>query len=249
MEQPSVLNEPRYAYLVEKQSIFIRAWKKLFSSYCKFVFFWYTPVTVHDRGKIPNTSYIMSCNHNSHMDVALLMAASGKGMNHFGMLAAKDYWFDNPNKKFFTKIIMNLIPISRKNDTAPKFSLEETLALCKAFMKRGNRCLIMFPEGTRGVPGVLGRFKIGTATFASNLGVPIVPAYIDGSSKAWPRGKIFMRPAKINIHLCDPIYPEDFGKSNGTFDFNEKGYKEFVNQISQELEKRIRNVKEELYDR
>ncbi len=247
MELSSVLDEPCYAYLVQNQSLFTRAWKRVFGSFCKFVFSWYTPVTVYNREKIPDTSFIMSCNHNSHMDVALLMAASGKGMNHFGMLAAKDYWFDDPSKKFFTQVIMNLIPIERRNGTDPTFPIENTLALCQAFMRRDNRCLIMFPEGTRGVPGKMAKFRKGTATFAIKLGVPIVPVYIDGSFKAWPKGKKFMRPAKINIHICDPIYPEDYESKNGSIDISGRENYGSVNQITEELEKRIRNVGEEIY--
>jgi 1-acyl-sn-glycerol-3-phosphate acyltransferase len=52
----------------------------------------------------------------------------------------------------------------------------------------------MFPEGTRGNPGEMRPFKTGGAIFAIKLNVPILPALVFGSHKAWPKGKIFMRP-------------------------------------------------------
>jgi 1-acyl-sn-glycerol-3-phosphate acyltransferase len=78
MDQASVLDNPKYTYLIKKQSAFFRVWKKLFYYYTKFVFLWYTPLKVYGRENIPNTSFIYSCNHNSHMDVALLAASVNK---------------------------------------------------------------------------------------------------------------------------------------------------------------------------
>ena len=116
MDQPSVLEDPKYSYLVNVHPLFFRLWKKLFDIYCRFVFLWYTPLKITGQNHLPDSSYIFSCNHNSHMDVAILSVASGRGFNDFGMLAAKDYWFDSWVKRFVVNIVMNLIPIDRKAD-------------------------------------------------------------------------------------------------------------------------------------
>ena len=92
-----VLQNPKYFYLLGEQSFFYKIWKSLFYYYSKLVFTFYAPITVHGRENIPNSSFIFSSNHNSHMDVALLSVASKKSFNYFGMLAAKDYWFDSSN--------------------------------------------------------------------------------------------------------------------------------------------------------
>ena len=69
------------------------------------------------------------------MDVALISAAAGKSFNYFGMLAAKDYWFDSTLKRVLTNFIMNLIPIARKKTSqADDFTFENTIELCRAFM-------------------------------------------------------------------------------------------------------------------
>ena len=126
MENINVLENPKYSYLVRKQPFFFRIWKKLFYWYSKFIFLWYTPLTVYGRENIPSTSFISSCNHNSHMDVALLVASVKKSFNHFGMLAAKDYWFDSWLKHLLMNVVMNLIPIDRKVNGARNFPIEDT---------------------------------------------------------------------------------------------------------------------------
>lgn len=232
MVDPSILMNSKYAHLVNKQPLFFRLCKKLFEFYCRVVFKLYNPLKVYGKKNLPKTSYIFSCNHNSHMDVALLSVSSGKGFNQFGMLAAKDYWFDSKLRQFFINIFMNLIPIDRKVNGVREFSIKDTLKLCDAFMNKGNNNIIMFPEGTRGNPGEIRPFKKGVASFSASLKVPIVPAFIKGSEKAWPRGKNFIRPCNIEVHILQPIYPDQF---------QEKDNNSLTDSITEELEKRIRD--------
>ena len=175
------------------------------------------------------------------MDVALISAAAGKSFNYFGMLAAKDYWFDSTLKRVLTNFIMNLIPIARKKTSqADDFTFENTIELCRAFMNLGNRNLVMFPEGSRGLPGEMKPFRKGAARFSVNLNVPIVPIIIKGSGKSWPKGKIFMRPAFIKVDILEPLYPKTFLVEGKDSNF------ESINKLTAELENRIRNKKGEL---
>jgi len=47
--------------------------------------------------------------------------------------------------------------------------------------------LLIFPEGTRGAEGVLRPAKAGAGMLAVKSGAPVVPVYISGSGRAWPR--------------------------------------------------------------
>lgn len=181
------------------------------------------------------------------MDVALLAASVKKNFNHFGMLAAKDYWFDNWLKRILVNVVMNLIPIDRKVNDSQTFSLEDTLALCNAFMAYNNRNLIMFPEGTRGEPGEMRHFRNGTAMFSLQLNVPILPALIVGSHNAWPKDKIFMRPTPIEVHILEPIYPSEFMESKNRKQSNEDVLKNSAQKMTIELESRIREKGEKIY--
>ena len=237
----SVLEDPKYSYLIGRQPIFFRFWKKLFYYYCNTVFSIYTPVKVNGRKNLPLESAIFCSNHNSHMDVALISSAAGKSFNHFGMLAAIDYWFDSKIKKMLTNFVMNLKPIARKSsnkDTSIAF--QDTISLCRSFMNYGNRNIVIFPEGSRGEPDQIRSFRNGAARFSVALNKPIVPIFINGSARAWPKGKIFMRPCKITINILEPIYPNDYISEDKGNDLVTKGITRHLEKVI--LDERERHV-------
>ena len=234
----SILEDPKYSYLIGKQSIFFRFWKKIFYYYCNTVFSLYTPVKINGRENLPLGSAIFCSNHNSHMDVALISSAVGKSFNHFGMLAAIDYWFDSKIKKILTNFVMNLIPIARKTSAKDNsISFQDTIALCKSFMDYGNRNIVIFPEGSRGEPDQIKPFRNGAARFSLALNKPIVPVFIHGSFRAWPRGKVFMRPCRITINILEPMYPNDYISKDKADDLIAK-------EITGHLEKTILDERE-----
>jgi 1-acyl-sn-glycerol-3-phosphate acyltransferase len=240
-----VLQNPKFKYLLGNQPFYFKIWKILFYIYSKIVFTFYTPLKVFGRENLPESSYIFCSNHNSHMDVALLSASAQKSFNHFGMLAAKDYWFDSWFKRNLINTVMNLIPIDRKIDGVRSFPIKDTLTLCKSFMSYNKRCLIFFPEGTRGKPGEITPFKRGASTFSINLNKPIVPAVIFGSHRAWPKDKFLMQPGKICVYILEPIYPSSFIKTESPT--NEEVNKA-IKGMTLELEQRIKEKAEFLYE-
>jgi len=239
-------NKTKFSYLIKKQPLYFKFLKVVFFYYCKFVFYFYTPLKVYNKKYIPNSSFILCSNHNSHMDVAILSASTNKSFNHFGMLAAKDYWFDNKYRRFFINLILNLIPIDRKIDGIRKFPIKETLSLCNSFMNFHERNLIFFPEGSRGIAGKIKPFKKGAASFSLNLNKPILPAVIHGSHIAWPKGKKFMRPTPIEVHILKPIYPNSFLKTKNP---NEDELEEAIIDITNYLEDKINTKVQEIYEK
>ena len=240
-----VLNNPKYSYLIKKQPFYYKIFKTLFYYYSKFVFNTYAPVTVQGQENIPDSSFIACSNHNSHLDVALLSIATKKNYNQMAMLAAKDYFFDSWLRKTSINMVMNLIPIDRKIDGVRKFPIENTLALCPAFMDFEQRNLIMFPEGTRGDPGIVLPFHLGTARFSIHLNKPILPAVIFGSHKVWPKGKTFFSwPTKIKVFILKPIYPDQFIKNKNP---NESELKDSVKKMTEFLENQIKEKTKLLY--
>jgi 1-acyl-sn-glycerol-3-phosphate acyltransferase len=69
----------------------------------------------------------------------------------------------------------------------------------------GGGALLVFPEGTRGPEGTLREGKPGAALLAMHSGVPVVPAYVSGSGRAWPRGRRLPRPAKVMVTFGAPL--------------------------------------------
>ena len=241
-----VLQNPKYAYLLGKQPFLYKIFKTLFYFYSKLVFSTYAPTSVVGRENIPDSSFIFCSNHNSHMDVALLAVATRKSFNDFGMLAARDYWFESWVKRVSVNTVMNLIPVDRSSNKEKELSIKDSEALCNAFMKYEQRNLILFPEGTRGNPGELLPFKKGAARFALNLNKPILPAVIYGSHKIWPRGKVFFGlPTKIKVFILEPIYPGSFLSGHNP---TEKEIDLAISKMTKTLEKKIKDTVLTLYE-
>ena len=237
-----VLDNPKYSYLIKKQPFYYKIFKTLFFYYSKIVFKIYTPVTVQGQENIPDDSFIACSNHNSHLDVALLSVSTKKNYNQMAMLAAKDYFFDSWIRRISINMVMNLIPVDRKINGIRNFSIENTLILCKAFMDFEKRNLIMFPEGTRGKPGKLLPFHLGTAKFSIHLNKPILPAVIYGSHLVWPRGQIFFSwPKKIKVIILEPIYPSSFLKEkNPDQDSIQKATKEMTEFLENQVKEKVK---------
>ena len=241
-----VLQNPKYAYLLGKQPFLYKIFKTLFYFYSKLVFSTYAPTSVVGRENVPDSSFILCSNHNSHMDVALLAVATKKNFNDFGMLAARDYWFESWIKRVSVNTVMNLIPVDRASNKDKELSIKDSEDLCSAFMNYEQRNLILFPEGTRGNPGELLPFKKGAARFALNLNKPILPAVIYGSHKIWPRGKVFFGlPSRIRVFILEPIYPASFLSGHNP---TEKEIDLAISNMTKTLEKKIKDKVLTLYD-
>ena len=241
-----VLQNPEYAYLLGKQPFYYKIFKTLFYFYSKLVFSTYAPTSVVGRENVPDSSFILCSNHNSHMDVALLAVATKKNFNDFGMLAARDYWFESWVKRVSVNTVMNLIPVDRASKKDKELSIKDSEDLCSAFMNYEQRNLILFPEGTRGNPGELLPFKKGAARFALNLNKPILPAVIYGSHKIWPRGKVFFGlPSRIRVFILEPIYPASFLSGHNP---TEKEIDLAISNMTKTLERKIKDKVLTLYE-
>jgi 1-acyl-sn-glycerol-3-phosphate acyltransferase len=65
--------------------------------------------------------------------------------------------------------------------------------------------LLVFPEGTRGPEGVLRPARAGAGMLAVVSGAPVVPVYVSGSGRAWPKGARFPRPARVRVAFGEPL--------------------------------------------
>ncbi len=69
-----------------------------------------------------------------------------------------------------------------------------------------GREIIIFPEGTRAVPGAAPAYKPGYVALYEGLGVPAVPLVLN-SGLYWPRRSILRYPGTIIVEFLDPIPP------------------------------------------
>jgi 1-acyl-sn-glycerol-3-phosphate acyltransferase/long-chain acyl-CoA synthetase len=205
----------------------------VFQAWCRAVLTVYCPLTVSGRELLPSGPFILCSNHSSHLDGTALMVASGLRFREFAMVAAQDYFFDRRRLQSAANLLFRLIPIDRR---ATRRQLEEHIAACRAFFASGGRGLIIFPEGTRTRTGRLQAFKRGTAVVAAALGVPLVPAAIEGTFKVWPKGHLLMRPGKLRVRFGAPIQPSAPAEGESPF--------ATYRRITAELERRIHELLE-----
>jgi len=153
------------------------------------------------RENLPaDASFVLVANHASHLDAPALMAALPLRRIHRAFpAAASDYFFENLPTLVFSAIVMNAMPFDRKGN--PRQSLD----LCRQLLETPGHILIIFPEGTRTLDGTVGRFKAGIGFLTAGTHFPVVPCYLDGGFRAWPKGKLLPRPRKLRLIIGQPM--------------------------------------------
>ncbi len=82
--------------------------------------------------------------------------------------------------------------------------LVNALQTTAALLRRGKMVMI-FPEGCRTLDGSLLPFRNGIGVLAAELGVPIVPVWIQGTYEAWPVGQLLPRPGRVTVSFGPPV--------------------------------------------
>lgn len=75
---------------------------------------------------------------------------------------------------------------------------------------RNGTSLVIAPEGTRSVTPRLGRFKKGAFHMAMQAGVPVVPIVLRNTLDVLPKGRMFVRPAPVEVTVMPPVATDDW---------------------------------------
>jgi len=67
--------------------------------------------------------------------------------------------------------------------------------------------VIMFPEGTRILPGQTGKYKVGGARLAVETNTVVVPIAMN-SGDCWPKNSFIKKPGMVTVSIGPPISPE-----------------------------------------
>lgn len=140
-----------------------------------------------------NRPLVMVANHCSHLDTVCLLAALPLRKLHRAFpAAASDYFFTSVPRVWAAAIITNALPFARMR-------ARESLSICADLLAQSGNILIIFPEGTRSTTGELREFKSGIGALVAGRDVEVVPCFIDGSFRVWPKGSYFPRPKKVRL--------------------------------------------------
>jgi 1-acyl-sn-glycerol-3-phosphate acyltransferase len=154
----------------------------------------YFRIEAHGADNVPRTGpALIVSNHSSVLDPPLVGAVAPRPL-HF---MAKAELFGIP---VFGRLIraVNARPV-RRGESDPS-----ALRASMRVLESGG-ALLVFPEATRRPEGMLGEGRPGAGMLAVLSGAPVVPAYIEGSGRAWPKGRTLPRPVKVRVRFGRPL--------------------------------------------
>lgn len=150
---------------------------------------------------LPNDvdSFVLVANHSSHLDsVCLLAALPLRRLPRAFPVAAEDYFFRSLPRTWFAAVLMNALPFGRQ------MRVRESLVLCRRLLAQAGNVLIIFPEGTRSKSGATQPFKAGIGALLASGEARVLPCYVEGAFRAWPKGRRLPRPRKVRLVIGGP---------------------------------------------
>lgn len=158
------------------------------------------PLKVHGKNHFrKGHSYIVTCNHNSLMDIPLSCPFI-PGPNK---TIAKSSFVKVPLFGFY--YMKGAVLVDRKSEKSRRESYEKM----KAVLAKGMH-MSVYPEGTRNRTGEpLKKFHDGAFRLAVETGCSIIPAILLNTKKVLPPEKSFwFRPQRLEIHFLTAISSE-----------------------------------------
>lgn len=172
----------------------------------------YTDIEYSGQAQLPAAPFMLAANHQSYLDGLWILSALNQTQFRLATaMVGADLAFDHG---LIGKILMEgarAIPVERHGNPI------RSLLKAKKALECGNIVLI-HPEGTRSASGRLGQLHAGAAYLAYKAKAPLVPVYIDGAFRVWPRqAKLpkrrdpeLGRKNHIRIEFLPALNPADF---------------------------------------
>ncbi|NTU41983.1 MAG: AMP-binding protein, partial [Nitrospirales bacterium] len=130
------------------------------------------------RENLPSSGpYIIAPNHTSYLDGFILASAvKSRIFEDLYFIGSQRFFTGGVFRSWFARMA-HVIPID------PETYLQRALQI-SAFVLREGKVMCVFPEGGRSLDGSLMPFKKGIGILALELGIPVIPAYIEGAFDA-----------------------------------------------------------------
>ena len=156
-------------------------------------------VRVEYRGAPPVGDVLIAAKHQSFLDILALAQACPRRA-----FVMKREVLNVPIMGWFARKV-GCIPIDR---TRGKDALRQITAEVEAARRspEGLGQLIVYPEGTRTLPGHSLPYKPGVAIIQRATGLPIVPVAVD-CGLFWPKRGFPIRPGVAVVQFLEPVPP------------------------------------------
>jgi len=166
---------------------------------------------------------LIAANHASFLDPPLVGSACPEQIAY---LARRDLF----HNMLFRVICYGVGAIPVERNAADFGSIKRVLGT----LRQGKKVLL-FPEGVRTFDGRCGAPMPGVGFLVHRSQVPVIPTYIHGTYRAWPRHRRFPIPARTVVVFGEPIR---FGAEAAT-----RPTRETYEAIADEIMARIRALK------
>jgi len=177
-------------------------------------------LAVRDREQLRslNGPAVFVSNHVSALDAVVMAEALPSRYRHRSVVvAAADSIFKRKWEARLAQVTVDAFPIPRGGGARAH------LDYLKELLKK-NWSVIIFPEGRLTVTGAIGTFRKGAAILAMDVGVPIVPAYVDGMYEVMPRFRRVPRPGHVTVTFGAPVGAE-----------SDEDYDSFIARVESEV--------------
>jgi uncharacterized protein len=181
----------------------VSTWQKKYIMHQSLSFCCKLPVyaMMHIRKSIVNTTgedfsrpAVIVCNHQSHIDLLLLL------MLHPKIIAVTTKWvWNNPIYALVIRYL-EFYPVAD--------GYGEITEKLKPSLDNGYSILV-FPEGSRSIDASIKRFHKGAFLIAEKLGLDILPMIIHGASDCMNKGENHLRGGSVTIKIYPRIKSDD----------------------------------------
>ena len=157
---------------------------------------------------------IFASNHQSHMDVPVILSAlPGRWRSRVAPAMLKEFFeahfhpeqhtrrevFTNSLNYYLACFYFNTFPIPQREAGA-----RHTLQYIGEVTGSGMS-ILLFPEGVRSPTGQLKPFRGGIGMIASRLDLPVVPVKLEHVDRLMPVGSTFIRPGRVRVAFGAPL--------------------------------------------
>jgi 1-acyl-sn-glycerol-3-phosphate acyltransferase len=149
-------------------------------------------------------SYVIVSNHQSHYDIFVL----------YGWLGVDFRWVMKQELRKIPALGIGCEKIG--HIFIDRFGRHRAVAAINAAKSRiiNGTSVIFFPEGSRSLDGKLHAFKMGAFKMALDLGIPVLPITIIGTSRILPPKTINLLPGRVKMIIHKPIDISGYGNDN-----------------------------------
>ena len=157
---------------------------------------------------------IFAANHQSHMDVPVILAALPARIRaRVAPAMAKEFfkahffpeghswkqWFTNTVNYYLAAFYFNAFPLPQREAGA-----RQTLTYAGELVG-GGWSILIFPEGERSATGDIKSFRGGIGMMASRLDVPVVPVRLDGVDRVLHMKWKMAKPGRVRVAFGAPM--------------------------------------------